>query len=75
MGFFKKYNGTSNVRLVRIERSIWALIYGGLLAIVLGMFIDKAQEDGAEMLYLGGGIAVLIGIAMIYLRSRMREEN
>jgi hypothetical protein len=75
MGFFKKYNGTSNVRLVRIERTIWALIYGGLLAIVLGMFVDQGQGDGADMLYLGGGVAVAIGIAMIYMRSRMREEN
>ena len=75
MGFFKKYNGTSNTRLVRIERTIWALIYAGLLAIVLGMFVAQGQGEGAEVLYFGGGVAVVIGIAMIYLRSRMREEN
>jgi len=75
MGFFKKYNGTTNARLVRMERMIWALIYGGLLAVVLGLFVDKGQEQGADALYLGGGIAVLMGIAMIYLRSRMREET
>jgi len=75
MGFFKRYSGTTNVRLVRMERTIWALIYGGLLAIVLGLFVSQGQGEGAEALYLGGGIAVVIGIAMIYLRSRMREEN
>jgi hypothetical protein len=75
MGFFKKYNGTTNTRLVRLERTIWALIYGGLLAVVLGVFVDKGQGQGAEAFYLGGGIAVLIGMVMIYLRSRMREET
>jgi len=33
MAFFKKYNGTTNVRLLRMERWIWILIYGGLLSI------------------------------------------
>ena len=38
MSFFKKYNGTTNVRLARMETLIWTLIYGGLLAVVVGRF-------------------------------------
>ena len=30
MAFFKKYNGTTNTKLVRMERLMWVLIYGGL---------------------------------------------
>lgn len=75
MGFFKKYNGTTNVRLVRMERVTWTLIYGGLLAMVLGMFVDKAQAQGATTLYGGGALAVVAGVGLIFLRSRMREED
>jgi hypothetical protein len=75
MTFFKKYSGTTNVKLVRLERSIWVLIYGGLLAITLGAFIESSQgQDGTDF-YIGGAVAVLVGVVMIYLRSRLREEN
>ena len=75
MSFFKKYSGTANTRLVRMERWTWTLIYGGLLALMLGVYVDEAQAEGAESLYAFGGVAVLIGVILIYLRSRLREDN
>ncbi len=75
MSFFHKYSGTTNRRVVRLERLIWALIYGGLLAMVLGIFMDKAQADGAAAFYTGGGAALLTGVVMIFVRSRLREDN
>ncbi len=75
MAFFKKYNGTTNARLVRMERTIWALIYGGLLAIVLGVFIDQSGAQDASLFYQFGGLAVVAGVVMIYIRSRLREED
>ena len=44
MSFFSKYNGSTNLRLVRIERLTWVLIYGGLLAAVLGTFMGDAAS-------------------------------
>ena len=75
MAFFKKYNGTTNARLVRLERLIWVLIYGGLLSVVLAMFVEKTQAQDAGVLYTGGALAVMAGAILIYVRSRMREEN
>ncbi len=75
MAFFKKYNGTTNAKLVRIERLIWTLIYGGLLAIVLGVFIDQQEAQDAGLFYQLGGLAVLAGVVLIYVRSRLREED
>jgi len=49
MAFFKKYNGTTNARLARMERLIWTLIYGGLLAMVLGYFIDQQEAQDAAL--------------------------
>jgi uncharacterized membrane protein len=75
MAFFKKYNGTTNAKLVRMERLIWALIYGGLLAIVLGVFIDQQEAQDAGLFYQLGGLAVAGGVVLIYLRSRLHEDK
>ena len=74
MAFFKKYNGTTNVRLLRMERWTWVLIYGGLMSIVLSTFIDKIQGQGASLFLVGGALAVIAGAVMVVLRSKLREE-
>lgn len=74
MAFFKKYNGTTNLRLVRMERLIWMLIYGGMLAMVLGYFIDQQGTSDATWFYSLGGLALLFGVLMIFIRARLREE-
>jgi Na+-transporting NADH:ubiquinone oxidoreductase subunit NqrB len=73
MSFFNKYNGTSNARLLRMERVIWPLIYGGLLFLVLGWFTDNTQGADATGLYAVGSIAVVMGLVLFYLRSRHKE--
>lgn len=75
MAFFKKYNGTTNARLLRVERMIWVLIYGGLLSVVLGLFIDQQEAQDAGLFYQLGGLAVVAGVVLIYVRSRLREED
>lgn len=75
MAFFKKYNGTTNARLLRIERMVWTLIYGGLLSIVLGAFVDQQEAQDASLFYQLGGLAVVAGVVLIYVRSRLREEG
>jgi uncharacterized membrane protein HdeD (DUF308 family) len=75
MAFFKKYNGTTNLRLLRMERIIWTLIYGGLLAMVLGYFMENTQNADATAVYAIGILAAAMGVVMVYVRSRMREEK
>ncbi len=75
MSFFKKYNGTTNLRLARIETAIWVLIYGGLLAAVVGLFMARRQDGGSTLLIAGGAALVVIGVGLVYVRSRLREEH
>jgi hypothetical protein len=75
VSFFKKYNGSTRVWLVRLETAIWVLIYGGLLAVVLGAFAESTQGQDATELYWGGGVAVALGVVLIYLRSLLRDES
>jgi hypothetical protein len=74
MSFFDKYNGTSNTRLLRMERVIWPLIYGGLLALVLAWFTENTQSTSATGLYAAGGVALAMGVAVFFLRARQKEE-
>lgn len=75
MSFFKKYNGTTNLRLARLETLIWTLIYGGLLALIVGAFMGRSEEGtGGEVMVVGVLLAV-VGLVLIYVRSRLHEEH
>ena len=74
MSFFKKYNGTSNKRLLRMERVIWPLVYGGLLALILGYFTETTQGADGSSLYAIGSIALAMGVVAFFVRSRQHEE-
>jgi hypothetical protein len=75
MSFFKKYNGTTNLRLARLETLIWTLIYGGLLTLVVGLFMGRREEgQGTDLVFIGIAVA-LVGAVLVYVRSRMREER
>jgi LPXTG-motif cell wall-anchored protein len=73
MSFFKKYNGSTDAGHVRLERTVWTLIYGGLLVLVLGYFAENTQGADGSGLYAVGGIALALGLLAFYLRSRQRD--
>ena len=75
MSFFKKYNGTTNLRLARLETLIWTLIYGGLLTLIVGAFMGRSEAGtGGEVMVIGVMLAV-VGLVLIYVRSRLHEEH
>ena len=75
MAFFKKYNGTTNTKLVRMERMVWLLIYGGLLSIVIAHFLGETDEILAHTMRILGLAAVVAGGVLIYVRSRLPEGD
>ena len=68
-------SGTSSKKLKRIESAIWVLIYGGLLTFIIGHFTAEADMNLARTLGIVGMVLVAVGVALIYVRSRMREDN
>ena len=54
--------------LGRIEALVWVLIYGGMLSGTLGLFM--LHGSGGLALLVAGGIAIVLGILLIWLRSR-----
>jgi hypothetical protein len=56
----------------RIETWTWVLIYGGLLGLSLGWFVSPAQGPWGELMIAGGVVAVLSGVVLIVVRSKMK---
>ena len=75
MSFFDKYNGTSDPRLLRMERAIWPLIYSGLLVLVLGWFTDQVHGTEAPSLYAVGALALVSGLVLFFLRARHQDQE
>ncbi len=61
---------------VWVERLVWILLYGGLLAISLGVFVLREGEAFWGWLLIGkGAIVAVVGAVLIWVRSRMKEEK
>lgn len=75
MSFFKKYNGTTNTRLARMETLIWVLIYGGLLTLLIGLYMSREVGGSGFPLVLAGSAVTTCGAVLVYVRSRLREED
>ena len=63
----------------RVEALVWILIYGGLLALGLGTFVlRQSAGEGqviAAVLFVVGAIAVLAGVVLVVVRSRMPDST
>lgn len=72
MGFFKESgSSTPSKTTTRLQQLIWALIYGGLLTLVLGLSVQRSDEVLGWIMVVGGAIVAAIGFVLIYVRSRM----
>lgn len=54
----------------RMERLTWVLIYGGIFMVMLGMWAIDRHAALGHALSWGGGLVVLIGALLVWVRSR-----
>jgi hypothetical protein len=57
-----------------IEVLTWVLIFGGLLAVSFGWFLQAASPVWGGVALTGGGLAVAAGAVLIVVRSRMKDQ-
>jgi len=55
----------------RVEKWVWILVYGGLLGVSLGWFVQSGSNALGWTLILGGAAIAAAGVALIFVRSRM----
>jgi hypothetical protein len=73
MAFFKPSSDpVSRKSVARLQGLIWILIYGGLLALVLGLSVERIDAGSGESLVLAGGLVAAVGVALIYVRSKIK---
>ena len=73
MGFYKPgANHPTDPSVVRLHKAIWSLIYGGLLLLVLGLFVQKADDVVGWTMVAVGGLMAVLGCVLIYVRSRLK---
>ena len=65
----------SKAALSRLQWLIWIAIYGGLLVISVASFLGQNDAATATAMYAVGGVLVVGGIILIYVRSRLRDPS
>ncbi|MDH4416842.1 hypothetical protein DBR12_14620 [Acidovorax sp. HMWF029] len=60
--------------LQRMHKLIWVLIYGGLLALVLGIATARTDDALGWTLIVGGGVLAAVGVVLILVRARLKTD-
>ena len=53
-----------------LESLIWVLIYGGLLTLVLGLFMAERGSMAGPVIAALGVVGTLAGVVLLWRRSR-----
>lgn len=61
------------MKTTTLDKLIWILIYGGLLGVCLGLSVQRSDAALGYGVLVLGAVAAVIGVAMIYVRSRTKD--
>ena len=74
MSFYKPgANHTANPKMARLHKITWALIFGGLLSVILGIFVGATDDAVGWMMIIGGVVLTVAGAVLVYVRSTMPD--
>lgn len=59
----------------RLEKWIWILIYGGLFLVILGIATGRTDAALGWSMAAPGGVVALVGVVLIYVRSRLNDKK
>jgi len=75
MGFYKPgANHPIDPRMARLHKIIWTLIFGGLLTLIVGIFVGKTDDASGWIMIAVGGVMTVVGAVLIYVRSTMTPD-
>ena len=58
----------------RLHTIIWVLVYGGLLTLVLGLSVQRSDDDLGWSMVAAGFTVALLGFALVFVRARMKAD-
>jgi hypothetical protein len=56
-----------------LDKLIWTLIYGGLLAVALGLSVQRTADAIGWGLVSAGAVAAVTGAVLVFVRSRRKD--
>ncbi|KNZ31694.1 MAG: hypothetical protein AD742_17180 [Methylibium sp. NZG] len=59
----------------QIEALTWVLIFGGMLALALGLVVSRSDAALGIGIAVVAGVAIVVGVVLIYVRSRMNPSQ
>ena len=59
----------------RVESWVWLLIYGGMGVLGLGLSVQGNDAPLGWGMIVLGGVFTLIGVVLIWVRSRMKDKT
>lgn len=62
------------MRPATLDKLIWILVYGGLLAVGLALSVGRTDAALGWMIAGAGGIAGAAGALLVVVRSRAKDE-
>ena len=71
MALTKSKTKTKTMNTAAIDKLVWVLIYGGLLAVCLGVFVLRSDAGLGWAVIVAGALAVAVGVVLVWVRSRM----
>lgn len=63
------------MRAATIDKLVWVCIFGGLLLVGLGLAVEGEALGLGRVLAGLGALFALLGGVLIWVRSRMPQEN
>lgn len=61
------------MKVSTVDTLIWVLVYGGLILVGLGLSVQRSSVGLGYGVAILGGVVTVVGFALIYVRSRMKE--
>jgi Zinc-ribbon containing domain len=58
-----------------VEKWVWVLVYGGLIALALGLAVRGRDSLVAVFLIVGGAVLTALGVVLVWVRSLMRDDE
>ena len=58
----------------RLHTIIWVLVYGGLLILVLGLSVQRSDDDLGWSMVAAGLVVALLGFTLVFVRARMKAD-
>jgi hypothetical protein len=61
------------MKTATLDKLIWVFTYGGLIAIALGISVQRSDDAVGWVLMAAGAVVGLVGIVLLVVRARIKD--